>query len=190
MIAAPLAAFVNHLLAPEAWARDRLAPFAGKRICINAAPLPDLALRVRAGGLLEAAPAAEFDLTVTVTPAALPSVLRRDASALQAMTFTGDAELAAALQFLLRNLRWDVEEDLSRAIGDVAAHRLAQTARDFLAWQKEAVERLGANVAEYLTEEAAVLAARADLAQFGREVAALADAVARLEKRVDRLAAE
>jgi len=101
-----------------------------------------------------------------------------------------DAELAAALQYLARHLRWEVEEDLSRVVGDVAAHRIASTARDFLAWQKDAGVRLGENVAEYLTEEAALLAPPASLARFGRDVADLVDALERLEKRLDRIDAK
>ncbi len=109
---------------------------------------------------------------------------------LRSIGFSGDAELAAALQYLGKHLRWEFEEDLSRVVGDVAAHRIASTARDFVAWQKEAGLRLGQNVAEYLTEEAALVAPPAALAQFGREVADLVDALERLEKRLDRLDAK
>jgi ubiquinone biosynthesis protein UbiJ len=103
------------------------------------------------------------------------------------MTFSGDAELAAALQFLFRNLSWDVEEDLARVIGDLAAHRLVNSAREFLTWQKDAAARIGENLAEYLSEEAAMLAPRPELARYAREVAELRDAVERLEKRLERI---
>jgi ubiquinone biosynthesis protein UbiJ len=52
----------------------------------------------------------------------------------------GDVQLAAELGWLADNLRWDVEEDLSRVIGDVpahaiagAGHRVLKALRDFLA---------------------------------------------------------
>jgi ubiquinone biosynthesis protein UbiJ len=35
-------------------------------------------------------------------------------------------------QWLADNLRWDIEEDLSRVLGDVPAHALAQAARRVL----------------------------------------------------------
>jgi len=185
----PVIAFLNHLLGAEAWAREKLAPFAGKRVRVTAAPLPDLAFDVGAGGMLESATAGAPDLTVALSPAALPRLLRRDDSVLQTIAFSGDAELAVALQFLFRHLRWEVEEDLARVVGDVAAHRIAGAGRAFTAWRKDAAERLGQNVAEYLTEEAALLAPKPDRARFAREVDELADAVERLEKRLDRLAA-
>lgn len=188
VVSFPVIAFINHLLAEEQWARDKLAPFAGKRVRVTAPALPDLVFAIANDGMLEAADEGEPDLTIGLTPAALPKLLTRDESVLQTITFSGDAELAAALQLLFRNLRWEVEEDLSRVVGDVAAHRIASTGRAFAAWQKDAAERLGQNVAEYLTEEAELLAPKADLARFAREVAELVDAVERLEKRLDRIA--
>ena len=191
MIEIPVIAFVNHLLAAEPWAREKLAPFAGKRVRVKAVPLPDLVVAVTAEGTL--APAGGEggpDLTVTLSPADLPRLLRGDDAVLRSIGFSGDAELAAALQYLARHLRWEFEEDLSRIVGDVAAHRIAGTARDFVAWQKDAGVRLGENVAEYLTEEARVLAPPAALGRFGREVADLVDALERLEKRLDRIDAK
>ena len=41
----------------------------------------------------------------------------------------GDVQLAAELGWLAENLRWDFEEDLSRVLGDVPAHALADAAR-------------------------------------------------------------
>ncbi|HSD53902.1 MAG TPA: SCP2 sterol-binding domain-containing protein [Burkholderiales bacterium] len=187
MTSLPVAAFLNHLLESAPWARERLAPFAGQTWRVELAPLPDLAFVVREGGLLDASEAPEAHLVVTLTPAAIPALARRDETALSEMTFTGDAELAAALQFLFRHLEWDIEEDLSRVVGDVAAHRIAGGARDFIAWQKEAALRLGQNFAEYLTEEAGILAAPAAVSGFVRAVDDLRDAVDRLEKRIERL---
>jgi len=190
MIELPVLAFVNHLLGAEPWAREKLAPFAGKRVRVKAPPLPDLAFAVSAGGKLEPAPELDPDLTVTLSPADLPRLIRGDDAVLRSINFAGDAELAAALQYLAKHLRWEFEEDLSRVVGDVAAHRIAGTARDFAAWQKDAGQRLGENFAEYLTEEAGLLAPPAALARFGRDVADLVDALERLEKRLDRIDAK
>jgi ubiquinone biosynthesis protein UbiJ len=88
---------------------------------------------------------------------------------------------------LFRNLTWDVEEDLSRVFGDIVAHRLASGGRAFAAWQREAVLRLGENLAEYWTEEQPLLARPADIENFCRNVDTLRDDVARLEKRIEHL---
>jgi ubiquinone biosynthesis protein UbiJ len=183
----PAVAFLNHLLEDAPWARERLAPFGGRTTRVVLAPLPDLAFVVLEDGRLAVSDAPEAHLVVALRPAAVPLLLRRDEALLHEVEFSGDAELAAALQFLFRNLDWDIEEDLARVVGDVAAHRLAAAGRSFVAWQQEAAERAGRNVAEYLTEEAGLLAQPAEVARFGRDVDDLRDAVERLEQRLDRL---
>lgn len=189
MIDLPAVAFINHLLAREQWARDRLVPFSGRRVRFRIVPLPDLVLEIDDSGKVETCVADDIALTLTIPPAALPRILARDESALREVRPDGDAGLANTILFLFRNLSWDVEEDLSRVVGDVAAHRMAGAARDFAGWQREAAGRLGQNIAEYLKDEAGLLVHPHELDAFGRDVDALRDAVERLEKRVQRLAA-
>ncbi len=190
MLPHPFVAVVNHLLARQSWATDRLRPFAGRRLRLRAPPLPDLDLAVAETGLLQRAAAGDPDLTVTLKPAALPGLLARDDRLMRDAEIAGDTEFAAALQFVFRNLRWDAEEDLSRIVGDAAAHRTVSAGRAFAAWQRDAAQRLGENVSEYLKEEAQQLARPQDVADFGRAVAEVRDAVERLEKRLERLAAK
>ena len=45
------------------------------------------------------------------------------------MDIQGDVQLAAEVAWLADNVRWDVEEDLARLLGDAPAHVLAQTVR-------------------------------------------------------------
>jgi len=88
---------------------------------------------------------------------------------------------------LARYLRWDFEEELSKVFGDAAAHAVAGAVRSFAAWQVDAARRLGEGFMEYTLEESRLLAPRAQFAAFGSEVARLRDALARLDKRVERL---
>ena len=41
----------------------------------------------------------------------------------------GDVQLAAEVNWLVDNVRWDLEEDLSRVIGDAPAHAAGEAAR-------------------------------------------------------------
>ena len=82
-------------------------------------------------GLLEiATPGATPDLLLTVTetsPFALAqAALRGDKPAVR---IEGDVQLAAEINWLVDNVRWDAEEDLSRILGDAPAHALGQAAR-------------------------------------------------------------
>jgi len=187
--ATPAVAFcflLNRLLDAEPWARLRLAPFAGETVELRAPLLPTLRLRILEGGTVEPG-GAEPGLTMTLKPGLLAALARGEEHAMRAVDVEGDAKLAAEVLVLARHLRWDAEEDLSRLVGDVAAHRLADAGRALAAWHLDAAQRLAAAVADYVTEEKQLLVRRADLAALGDSVARLRDAVARLDKRVERL---
>jgi ubiquinone biosynthesis protein UbiJ len=51
------------------------------------------------------------------------------AGAMPEVRIEGDVQFAAEVNWLVDNLRWDVEEDLSRILGDVTAHRVCELAR-------------------------------------------------------------
>jgi len=151
-------------------------------------PFPDLRFKITDEGLLDRARAeAASALVVKLTPGALPFLLARDETARKQVEIEGSAELASTVDYLFRNLTWDVEEDLSRVFGDIAAHRLAGGGKAFAAWQREAALRLAENLAEYWTEEQPLLARPADVENFCRNVDTLRDDVARLEKRIQQL---
>jgi ubiquinone biosynthesis protein UbiJ len=50
-----------------------------------------------------------------------------------AVKIEGDVMLAAELGWLADNLRWDIEEDLSRLFGDVPAHAMVDAGQRLLA---------------------------------------------------------
>jgi ubiquinone biosynthesis protein UbiJ len=88
---------------------------------------------------------------------------------------------------VLRELRWDAAEDLSRLVGDIAAHRLVRLGQGVLAWQRETLSSLLAATSEYLVEERHVLPGREAVASWAREVDALRDDAERLGQRIDQL---
>jgi ubiquinone biosynthesis protein UbiJ len=98
----------------------------------------------------------------------------------------GDADFASAIHHVARNLRWDVEEDLSRVFGDIAAHRMTEAGRTIRRWGEQAADNTARSFTEYWTEEQPLVAARRDLDEFGRAVDQLRDDAARLEKRLER----
>ncbi len=182
---------LNHLLASEAWAREKLAPFVGEVVEVRIAPLPLLRLVVIEGGRTRAADASsESTLVITARDGALAALSKGEDHLMRAVEISGNARLATEILALLRYLRWDVEEDLSRVFGDVLAHRMVGTARDFASWQAEAGRRLVENVMEYAIEERGSIVARPEFEAFAADVARLRDAIARLEQRAERLPVE
>lgn len=177
---------LNQLLGREAWARDKLAPFAGETVELRAPPLPAVRFTVLESGRVEAGGTAAT-LTVRLKPGAPAALARGEEHFMREVEVSGNARLAAEVLALARHLRWDFEEDLSRVIGDVAAHRVGEAARALVAWQADAARRVAEAFADYAAEEKRVLVRRAELEAMAGGVAALRDAVERLAKRVERL---
>ena len=177
---------LNHLLEGAPWARERLAPFAGESLELRAPPLPAVRLTILPAGRV-AAGGAEPALVLTLRPEALAGVARGGEHFMRSVEVAGNARLAAEIMALVRHLRWDVEEDLSRLIGDVAARRVVQAGRDLAVWHADTLRRLADSFADYAGEEGRLLVRRRELETLGASVAQLRDAIERLEKRIARL---
>jgi len=186
----PFVSALNHLLEAEPWARERLAPFSGETVALAAPPLPELRLSILADGRV--APAADDaaapSLTLALGADALAAMARGEEYFMRAVEVTGNARLASEVMLLVRHLRWDPEEDLSRLVGDVAARRMVGLARDFAGWQIDAAQRLAEGLVEYAVEERRILVFRPELEPLAAGIARLRDAIERLEKRIERIA--
>jgi ubiquinone biosynthesis protein UbiJ len=137
-----LVLLLNHILMQEKEAQSRLARKKGSVVHLRLGAFA-LDLLVTSAGLTDRAPSTQpADLTLTVALDA-PWVMAR--SLLEGKTplvkIEGDVQLAAELGWLADNLRWDVEEDLSRVIGDVPAHALAGAGQRLLAALREFAAR-------------------------------------------------
>jgi ubiquinone biosynthesis accessory factor UbiJ len=178
---------LNHLLGQAGWARKQLSAFAGRQARFDMPPWR-LAFAVTAEGLFEATATDGVDVTVTL-PADAPLLALHGIDRVMATAHvTGNAEFATALSFVLKNLRWDAEEDLSRLVGDIAAHRIVGGISALTAWQKQSARNVAENVAEYLGEESGLLTPARDLAAFRTELAEFTRRLEQLEARTRALA--
>ena len=181
---------LNHLLQSEPWARARLSEHAGKVVRVD---VPALALSVVVlpeGRLGIAADGAPADVSLRVPLKALPDLLFGALTAgpqasvvIQKVSIAGDAGLAQDLSFLFQHLRWDVEEDLSRLVGDIAARQTVAGLGAGVARVREINQRIVANASEYLAEEQSTLVTRAHCEGLGAELTALQADLDRLEQR-------
>src|SRR5215831_14380850 len=85
---------LNHLLSREAWAREELAPFAGRGARVEAFPFV-LLLGVAPGGRFEVG-SGEPNVTVAVAGAQLGALLFGPRAVLLNVCLSGDAEFAGA----------------------------------------------------------------------------------------------
>ena len=181
----PATAALNHVLRSAPLAMERLRKHAGRTAEFRVGPVT-LAFTVQTTGEVTAAlPGASRDLEVRLSPFLLPRLAAHDEAAYREIEMKGDMELAHEVSFLARHLTWDYEEDLSRVVGDIAAHRMAEGVRGLARWSRDAGWRAAQGAAEYWTEESPLIASRVKVEDFVREVSELRDAVERLEKKME-----
>jgi ubiquinone biosynthesis protein UbiJ len=119
--------------------------------------------------------------------ALLEAAWKRGEAPPRGIEINGDAETAQTFSRLLKQANLDWEELLSRYVGDVAAHQIGSLARGFLRWSKDAADRIGQDMAEYLVYESDLLPPRHAVESFLDEVDKLNSDVDRLAARLQRL---
>jgi ubiquinone biosynthesis protein UbiJ len=185
----PFESMLNRHIAASGRARAHLAELDGRSMELRFAATPVRVRLASSGGALALRPAGDepADAVIEGTPLAFLRLARGEATkSIRAggMDVQGDAEIAEGFRRLLDAARPDLEEELSRLTGDVAAHYLARFARDTAAFGRRAGELFARNVAEYLTEESRDLPAPIEVEEFVEGVDRLRESVDRLEARL------
>lgn len=139
-----LVLLLNHVLMQEPVATERLERQAGRTVQCQWRNF-QLRLHISKAGLLERLPfdpslndvpsGSDVDLCITLkddqTGPILNAVVQGENPAL---TIEGDVQLAADINWLVDHVRWDIEDDFSRIVGDVPAHALFALLKS--AWRK------------------------------------------------------
>jgi ubiquinone biosynthesis accessory factor UbiJ len=150
-LAERLTLLINHVLAAEPAATQRLQPHAGAVLALALPnwpallpPPPTLAWRVTPAGLLDwcgttapAAPTLQVSLDAGNPALLLAQALAGEQPKVQ---IEGDAQLAGDVNWLLQNLRWDVAADLQRLFGPTVAGPLHQLGRVLSGALRKALE--------------------------------------------------
>ena len=148
-----LVLLVNHVISAEPAALDRLRPHASRTVRFELSDWPKLlpaigpfAFRVTPAGLLEWLPEAgtlPADLRVAVAAGNPALALTRVvAGERPAVTVSGDAAFASDLDWLIDNLRWDLQDDLAKIVGDAPARQLGRIGGWFAGALREGAKRL------------------------------------------------
>lgn len=107
--------------------------------------------------------------------------------AAEGVSISGDGETAQDFLELSRLARPDLEEELSRLVGDVLAHQIGNAARDTIRWGSNAGATMAANLKEFLQEESRDLPTNIEVHEFLDDVDSLSQDVARCEARLKKL---
>lgn len=181
---------INHFLRSERWACKRLQSFTGQTVCIRIPPLVNFKMLINAEGEVQQADNNICaDATLTLSPFILSGMLKRESTAPELIKITGNKPFADELINIGKqiNLSMIFEQDLSKAIGDIPAHRLTNTGEHLIQWHAENLGRMSQAWVEYWTEENVLLTKTAVINQFTQEVKSLQLDTDQLEQRLNRL---
>ena len=132
-----LVLLLNHVLMQEPEATARLARLKGRVVRVQWRNF-SLTFAATPAGLLERAEAhRKADLSLLVaddSPLSLAQTVL--AGGKPPIKIEGDVQLAAEVNWLADHVRWDIEEDLSRILGDAPAHAMANAAKQIVAGLK------------------------------------------------------
>ena len=146
---------VNHVLSAEPAAVQRLKAHQGRVLRLDLLQLPrllpappPLAFQITPAGLVEwCREPVDADLRVRLE-AANPALLALQAltGQMPALAIEGDVQLAADVDWLLKNLRWDVADDLERLFGPTVAHELHRLGSSLARAMRNAMQLAGARL--------------------------------------------
>lgn len=186
-------ALVNKLVRLDPEVASQLAALSHKTLAIAVTGI-DLTCYIQpcaSGVTLRTTTENPVDVTVTGSVLGLLRLLTADQpQALltqQQVMIVGNLETLQQFKAIMTSFDIDWEEQLSRIVGDVAAHQIGNFVRGFTGWGKQTVNSLQQNLTEYLHEEIRYFPPREELQDFMQDVDKLRDDSERLELRYQRL---
>lgn len=100
------------------------------------------------------------------------------------ITVKGSASALIELQKIFKNTQLDWEFELSKIVGDIAAHEIGKVVAGSKLWFKQQRPKLDAQLKELVYNEARLLASRDDIKRFCNDVDDLSARLDRLEARI------
>jgi len=185
----PIELLINRGIRLSSTAQAMAAALDGKSLDVRLEETP-LALRLVArDGIIRVSAPGELPATAVLagSPLAMIRLLSGDPQALIRagdVSISGDTDVANQFRDLLHMARPDLEEELSKVVGDPLAHELGNMAREMKDWGERTVLSVSRSFGEYLTEERRTLPTQAEATGFCRDVDQLANDVERAEARL------
>lgn len=179
--------FLQHICNQNEWSRPHLMPFSGKVITFDFVLLKTNLIVLEDGSLALAGETAQADATVHIPPSLAMRLMAKDEAAKTFIKVDGDTHLAAELSKVLQHMRWDIEDDLSKVVGDIGAVKIGELSQKAFNEIRQKSVNAAEMLSEYWQEEQPLLAKKRHVEQFNADVDTLKSDVARFEKRIEKL---
>lgn len=178
---------INHIQSQNTWAQTILQPHAGELIQFQVGFLSQSFVILETGALAIAGDTQVPETIVSLSPSTLFRLIAKDASARSEISIKGNTSLASNVAKVLENIQWDITDDLSRVIGTAPAQTISEIAKTGISGVKDTSSKVANMLAEYLQEEAMVIAKPRHVTTFNAAVDTLREDVERFEKQLNQL---
>lgn len=179
--------FLQHLTNQNNWSRKYLLPFAGKVLQFNIVPIKTKLIILEDGSLGISPDHATADAIIHIPPSLAIRLMAKDESAKMEIRIDGDSHLATKVTKVLQYIRWDVEDDLSKVVGDITSNKVVTMAKESAQAVKKQTTSITEMLIEFWQEEKPILAKQWQVNQFNTDVDSLSSDMNRLEKRLNKL---
>ena len=184
----PIAArILQHIINQNNWSREHLIPFAGKVLQFDFVLIKPSLIILEDGSLSFAGETIGADAVIHLPPSLTLRLLANDDAAKMQIKIDGDTHLATQVSKVLQKLRWDIEDDMSQLVGDIAASKISKSSHKVLQTVKKQSIDITEMVSEYWQEEIKILAKKHQVERFITDVDVLRSDTARFEKRLQKL---
>jgi ubiquinone biosynthesis protein UbiJ len=179
---------LNHLIEQERWAHDLLLPREGQSISITL-PIGEFQLGIQEGMFVNASDSTNLPSVILSIPQEAIWTFLKDgkSGAMKFVKISGDIDFAADLNRLAADLKWEVEEDLSKLVGDATARRVVLESQKMVHQTQLAMNDLKVGIRDYLVYEKNILVDSKQMDDFKSELRLLRDQIDRAEKKVNQL---
>ena len=173
---------LNHLLSQNDWMQSKLINHKNKVIVIEISGFK-LILRIDKNGLLQSLNESEKNdciIKLTVNDFINQLINNNNGN----ISIEGDLELANQVSQVLKKIEWDVEEDLSRYIGDIPAIQTTKILKKVITSSQKNIKNITGALLEYWQEENKILTKKRNVEIFYSEVDKIFEDTERLEARI------
>ena len=176
---------INHILAQNEWMKDELILYKNKIIQIEVEPFL-LQFQVDSNGqLINLDNLGDVDTSISMTTKAFVNMLTTKQK--KNIKVDGDVDLANTFSKVILKTRWDIEEDLSLLVGDIAAVEISKFGKAFIRDSKKGVQNIAEGLVEYWQEEERILTSKDEVEKFNSEVDKLQEDFGRVEAKFTEL---
>ena len=176
---------LNHLLLQNDWMQSKLIDHKNKILAIEISGLKNIFIVEENGQLRSLNESKKIDCIIKLTINDFINQVVNNKNG--KISIEGDMELANQVTQVLKNIKWDIEEDLSKYIGDIPAVHTTKFLKKVFNSSQRNMFNLTSSLIEYWQEESPILAKKRNVEIFNSEVDKIVEDVERIDVRFNTI---